>query len=201
MQAEQLQQDGEDQELIDHPAYLAKQQVTIAQEKAKLEQAEEGIVTAAVERTETLLEAKTLELEQLIQELAGRETERGLILTLGDILFDTAQAQLKPGALRSIQKLTGYLQANPQRRVAIEGFTDSQGSEQYNLQLSQARADTVRNALINAGVKPDQITVSGYGEAFPVADNGTAAGRQQNRRVEIVISDKRSMIPPLVARP
>ena len=195
-EAERLHQDGEDREEIEHQAYLATQRVAIAKEKAKLEQAEQVIETAAVERTETLLEAKTRELEQLKQELAGRETERGLILTLGDIFFDTGQAQLKPGALLSIQRLAAYLQSNPERRIAVEGFTDSRGSEAYNLNLSRARAEAVRTALISAGVEPNRIQTSAYGEAFPVADNSTASGRQLNRRVEIVVSDEQSMIPP-----
>lgn len=199
--AEQLHQEDEDREIVDHHAYMAKQRVAIAQEKAKLKQSEEIIEAAAVERTETLLQAKSRELEQLKQELAGRETARGLILTLGDILFDTGEAQLKPGAIRSIQKLATYLQANPSRTIAVEGFTDSRGSEQYNRQLAQARADAVKFALVNAGVAPNRIVVAAYGEAYPVADNSTAAGRQQNRRVEIVVSDERGIIPPLAARP
>ena len=199
-EAERLHEDGADREEVEHQAYLAAQKVAIAREKAKLEQAEQVIETAAVERTETLLEARTRELELLKQELAGRETERGLILTLGDIFFDTGQAQLKPGAMLSIQRLATYLQANPERRIAVEGFTDSRGSEDYNLNLSGARAEAVRTALINVGIEPHRIQTTAYGEAFPVADNSTAPGQQLNRRVEIVISDEQGMIPPRPAR-
>ena len=128
-------------------------------------------------------------LERDLQSLQARNTQRGMVVTLGDVLFATGQATLQPGAQRTVEQLVGVLRQYPERRVLIEGFTDSQGSDQLNLELSQRRADAFRQALLNAGLGADRIEVRAHGEAFPVADNGNAAGRQQNRRVEVLFSD------------
>jgi outer membrane protein OmpA-like peptidoglycan-associated protein len=113
-----------------------------------------------------------------------------LVITLGDVLFDTNQAQLKPGGVREMQKLADVLKDNPQRTVSIEGFTDSTGTASYNQELSERRAESVRDTLAGLGVSADRITTRGYGRRFPVATNGSEAGRQLNRRVEVVISDE-----------
>ncbi len=139
--------------------------------------------------------ARASELAAQVNELEAELTKRGLVLTLGDVLFDTGQATLKPGAARTTAALVTFLNENPGRNVLIEGFTDSVGSDQTNLGLSQRRADAVRDALMASGIAGTRIRTQGFGEAFPVADNGTNAGRQQNRRVEIVISDAQGMIP------
>jgi outer membrane protein OmpA-like peptidoglycan-associated protein len=111
------------------------------------------------------------------------------VLTLGgDVLFDVGEANLKPGAKRAIDNLAQFMQQHPQRNVAIEGFTDSTGSEQYNEILSERRAQAVKDALVARGIAPNRISARGYGEAFPVATNDTPAGRQLNRRVEVAIS-------------
>jgi len=128
-------------------------------------------------------------LERDLQALQAKQTQRGMVVTLGDVLFTTGQAILQPGAQRSVQQLAQVLQQYPERRVLIEGFTDSQGSDQLNLDLSQRRAEAFRQALLNRGVPNERIDVRAHGEGFPVADNGNAAGRQQNRRVEILFSD------------
>ena len=133
---------------------------------------------------------KTKKLQQELAELHAKQTKRGLVLTLGDVLFETNKADLLPGAMRSIDKLANFLEDNPNRKVLIEGHTDSRGSEAYNLKLSQKRADAVKQALISRGIDSTRIIAKGYGEAYPVASNLTSAGRQQNRRVEIVILDK-----------
>ena len=133
---------------------------------------------------------KTKKLQQELAELHAKQTKRGLVLTLGDVLFETNKADLLPGAMRSIDKLANFLEDNPNRKVLIEGHTDSRGSEAYNLKLSQKRADAVKQALISRGIESTRIIAKGYGEAYPVASNLTSAGRQQNRRVEIVILDK-----------
>jgi OOP family OmpA-OmpF porin len=136
-------------------------------------------------------QAATSQVQQLQQELAAlqaKQTDRGLVLTLGDVLFETGKADLRPGALQNLYPLVTFLQQYPERRVVIEGHTDSVGSDAYNRDLSQRRADAVRDFLLQNGVNPAQLTTRGYGKASPVASNNTAEGRQQNRRVELIIS-------------
>ena len=140
--------------------------------------------------------ARADSLEQQLKELEAKQTERGLVVTLGDVLFDPGRAELKPGAVRTVQKLAEVLNSKPQRRIMIEGFTDSVGGETYNLQLSERRADAVRAELVVAGVAPERIATRGYGKEFPVASNGTPVGRQLNRRVEVVFSDDSGNIAP-----
>lgn len=134
--------------------------------------------------------AEQAELTQMLEELQARETERGLVLTLGNVLFDVDGSQLKPGATPTLGKLAQFLREYPERGVLVEGFTDSTGSEHYNRQLSEQRATAVKDALLSLGIEGDRVQVRGYGESLPVATNETAAGRQQNRRVEVVISEE-----------
>ncbi len=129
-----------------------------------------------------------------LDEMEAKKTERGMVITLGDVLFDTGKAQLKAGATRNVQKLADFMKQYPERRVQIEGFTDSVGQEEYNQVLSQQRADAVRAALTSMGVESARIDTQGYGETLPVASNDTKAGRQLNRRVEIVLSDEQGKI-------
>lgn len=139
--------------------------------------------------------AKTLQLEAQLAELAAKKTERGLIITLGDVLFATDVARLNANGLVMAQRLATVLQQNPQRTVLIEGFTDSTGKAQYNQDLSERRAMAVAEALLAQGVARERIRQRGYGESYPVAANDTAQNRQLNRRVEIVLSDDRGVIP------
>jgi outer membrane protein OmpA-like peptidoglycan-associated protein len=140
-------------------------------------------------QTEQALEAKK-SLESEIEALKAKKSERGIVLTLGDILFETGKAELMPGAARTIDQLAEFLQKHSGRNVLVEGHTDSVGGETYNIGLSQRRADAVKTALIAKGVLPDRIMTKGYGERYPIAGNATAAGRQENRRVEIIILDE-----------
>jgi OmpA-OmpF porin, OOP family len=140
---------------------------------------------ARQEAQEAAAQAKRL--EQELAELKAKQTERGLVLTLGDVLFEYNRADLKAGALRNLYQLVTFLRENSTRNVLIEGHTDSIGSESYNLDLSQRRAEAVRNFLVQNGISSERIVARGYGKAYPVASNNTEAGRQQNRRVEIVI--------------
>lgn len=133
-------------------------------------------------------EAKAARLQRQLTELEAKQTERGMVLTLGDVLFDSGQAELKAGAFSTIDRLATFMRENPERTLVVEGYTDSVGSDAYNLSLSQRRADAVRAALLARGIDGSRITTSGMGKANPVAGNDTAAGRQRNRRVEIVIS-------------
>jgi len=141
-------------------------------------------------------DARSRQLEGQLKELDAKKTSRGLVITLGDVLFDTGQTQMKAGGMRAVQKLADVLKEYPQRAVLVEGFTDSTGGSEYNQGLSDRRAKAVKTALLDSGVSADRITQRGYGEAFPVASNATASGRQLNRRVEIVVSDAGKAIAP-----
>jgi len=130
-----------------------------------------------------------------LESLAAKSTARGVVVTLQDVLFDSGKAQLRSGGLRSLERVAGVLKNYPERRLLIEGFTDSQGSESYNLELARRRADTVKQQLQALGIPDQRVETHAYGEAFPVADNETAEGRQQNRRVELLFSDGRGQFP------
>jgi outer membrane protein OmpA-like peptidoglycan-associated protein len=134
------------------------------------------------------------ELQRQIDELQAKETDRGLVLTLGDVLFTSGQADLKAGAASNLGRLATFLHQNPGRNVEIEGHTDSVGDDDYNQALSQRRADSVRSFLIQQGIGPERIRASGKGEHQPVADNDSSGGRQQNRRVEVIIENPRPAI-------
>lgn len=151
-------------------------------------------VTAQQQASES--QARTTALEAELTALNAKKTDRGLMITIGDMLFDNNRSQLKSGGTRSVEKLVGFLKQYPQRKVMVEGFTDSVGSEQSNEALSTRRADAVRDAMIDMGVGIDQVSTHGHGEAYPVASNTSAAGRQFNRRVEIILSDENGNIPP-----
>ena len=126
--------------------------------------------------------------QQLSVILETRETARGLIVNLSDVLFDTAKATLKPGAREKLARVSGILVTHPDLKLEIEGHTDSVGSDSYNQSLSERRAESVRSYLVSQNIAAQTITMAGFGESRPVATNDTAAGRQQNRRVELVVS-------------
>ena len=267
---------GESTSVIDHLAYVARQQVGIAQETARQKAAELAVANASAERDRVRLEARTREadsaqrsaeyaqrqaeasqrsaeasrlqseaslrnaedarrqsesslrkaeverqaaidaqlsaqaarqqtqdaenrarqLEAQLRDLEAKKTDRGMVITLGDVLFDTNQAQLKSGGMRNVQKLADFIKQYPQRKIMIEGFTDSTGTNSRNQELSDNRANSVRTALLDMGVGADRIMSRGYGESYPVASNDSAAGRQLNRRVEIIVSDDNGKITP-----
>lgn len=174
-------------------AEVAREEAEIAREAAELEQRKAALAEkrAAVARKEARImketSARTSQLEQELAELKTRETERGLVFTIGDVSFETDEAELKAAALRRLYPLVTYLNEHPNREVIIEGHTDSTGSASYNQKLSQQRADAVREFLISNGIAPDRIITRGYGQAYPVASNETAGGRQENRRVEVIV--------------
>lgn len=130
----------------------------------------------------------TEELQRQISELNAKATDRGVVVTLGDVLFDTGQWQIRSGAANNLDKLAAFLNQYKDRTVAIEGHTDSVGTAEYNQSLSQRRAEAVRSYLVGQGVDPRRLVASGMGEGHPVVGNDTAAGRQQNRRVEVIIA-------------
>ena len=138
------------------------------------------------------LQARDMEVNLLRSELEALQavdTDRGMVITLGDVLFSTGKADLQPGAMSTIERLALFMAEYPAKTVLIEGYIDDVGSENFNLGLSDRRAASVRNALLAAGVSPLRISTIGYGEARPIASNSTPEGRQMNRRVEIVIQD------------
>jgi len=128
-------------------------------------------------------------LKQQIAELNARATDRGLVVTLGDVLFTTGRADLKGGATSNLSKLAAFLNQYPDRTVVIEGHTDSTGSEDFNMGLSQRRADSVKTYLAGQGIASHRLDALGKGEGYPVAGNDSATGRQQNRRVEVIIAN------------
>jgi outer membrane protein OmpA-like peptidoglycan-associated protein len=134
-------------------------------------------------------QAKADALAAQLADLQAKQTERGIVITFGDVLFNTDQAVLTEGGQRTVRKLADVLTQNPDRSVMVEGFTDSTGSSAHNLELSQRRAESVRGALMGMGVEGTRVATRGYGEAYPIAGNDTAGNRQLNRRVEIVLSD------------
>jgi outer membrane protein OmpA-like peptidoglycan-associated protein len=184
-------------------AQIATQQASAAQQQAselqartrELQNQNEEAQRQAQEAAE-----RNAELQSQLSDLQAKQTERGLVLTLGDVLFDTAQAALKPGAAPTMDRLAKFMTDYPQRKVMIEGHTDSRGADDYNVQLSQRRANAVRDALVMRGIEAGRIQAIGLGEAYPVASNETAAGMQQNRRVEIVISDEAGQFPSATQR-
>ncbi|SDS46051.1 OmpA family protein [Pseudomonas oryzae] len=194
---------GED---VAHYAYLSQRYSAIAREHSllaaqqrqleKLRQEREGLQSALREARLLSVQQQSSWLEEQMDSLATMPTERGLVMTLGDVLFDTGRAELKSSANRTVLKLYQFLTLNPQRKVRIEGYTDSRGPAAENLELSRARAQTVADVLVELGVDAARIEVQGYGEAYPLAANASAQGRAENRRVEIVFSDDQGQLSP-----
>jgi outer membrane protein OmpA-like peptidoglycan-associated protein len=189
---------------INQPAYLAAQTARLAQLKASAKADDARVAAGQTERDRIQLSARTAEvdsaklardqatrkanaLQSEVDALNAKPTDRGLVLTLGDVLFDTGKAGLNPGASRNLDQLVQFLTEHEDRRVEIDGYTDSVGADSFNLDLSQRRADTVKAVLVSRGIDSSRIVSRGYGKEFEVASNTEASGRQLNRRVEIVI--------------
>jgi outer membrane protein OmpA-like peptidoglycan-associated protein len=130
---------------------------------------------------------ETARVQAELDALKATPTPRGMVLTLGDVLFETGRAELNSGSGRKLDQIAQFLAEHRDRRVQIDGFTDSVGTESYNEDLSQRRASAVREALISRGVESTRIGTQGYGKSYPVASNSDSGGRQLNRRVEVVI--------------
>ena len=186
-----------DQSRLDSEAAQRSAEASQRQAGAEREAANVALLNAQDARAQTEeAQRRSLQLEAQLRDMEAKKTDRGMVVTLGDVLFDTNEAQLKSGGMRNVQKLADFFRQYPQRNVMIEGFTDSTGSDGHNQQLSDRRADSVRTALLGMGMDSQRITWRGYGESFPVAGNDTAAGRQMNRRVEVVVSDDNGKIAP-----
>lgn len=187
-------------------AEAERQQVLLAARTREAEQARQMAATGqqqleesqrlaeerARERAQETSAARQQELEELRQQLKdiqAEQTPRGLVLTLKDIVFELDSASLNPGSERAIAQIAEFLTTHPERTIAVEGFTDATGPEEYNQKLSQERAQAVADALVQRGIERQRIVTRGYGEQYPVASNENPTGRQLNRRVEIIISN------------
>lgn len=194
-------------------SYLASQNARIAQAHGAAKADDAHVANGQAERDRVQIEARTREAEAAkaraeqakaqtataleqrdqaraeIEQLKATQTNRGMMLTLGDVLFDTGRSELKSGAARKLDQLAQFLRDHPGRRVQVDGFTDSVGSDALNDALSQHRAESVKSELVARGIDPAMIGVRGYGKAFPVAGNDAPSGRQLNRRVEVVIGN------------
>lgn len=190
-----------------HYADLASKRVQIAELVAKSNEANIEIENMKGERQRVQLDLRAQEIERArletvalqkqMADMQAKNTERGMVLTLGDVLFDTGQASLKPGAARNLQQIASFMIKNKDRDAIIEGHTDSMGDDDYNMGLSRERAFAVQSQLVQLGVNSRRITTRGFGEAMPVAGNDNAAGRQKNRRVEIIFPDDDSQVSEL----
>ena len=173
-------------------AEIAKAQAEAAGASAMQQQQAALAAQSDAERAKAEAEKAKAEAEDLkrqMTELEAKATDRGMVMTLGDVLFATGKADLKPGAMERLSKLAGFMLKYPDRAVVIEGHTDSVGSAASNQTLSERRSDAVKAYLISQSVPASSVTTIGKGKDVPVAENTTATGRQQNRRVEIIIAN------------
>jgi len=202
--AEEAARENEPDADVAHLAYVAEQQAAIAEAKMNEAKALEDTKNAEADRNAALLEARERDVAEAERRAdraeadaaaawreveEAQETARGLVLTFGDMLFDTGGSTLKPGAQLLLDKLAAYLQQNPGAHAIIEGHTDNVGSDTMNQVLSERRAAAVAAALQARGITGDRLETMGLGESYPVATNDTSAGREENRRVEVVLSD------------
>ena len=194
--ADKAYREGEDEKKVDQLAYLTNQRVEFAKQTIALRTSEDEIKNAAAERAKAQLAARDAQIKKLQDSLNAKQTDRGTLVTFGDVLFDLNKAELKPSGMTNIIQLAQFLRDNPERQVIIEGYTDSTGSDAYNQSLSQARATSVMAALVRQGIDPKRIVAQGYGKQYPVADNSSSAGRAQNRRVEVTISNDNQPVAP-----
>jgi outer membrane protein OmpA-like peptidoglycan-associated protein len=188
-EAAQSQLQAQQAQLQAEQAQAAKAQADAARAEAEAQAAEARAKAAEANKSAEDANAVREKLrQQLNSVLATSESARGLIVNMSDVLFDTGKYTLKPGTQVSLAKVAGILEAYPGLKVQVEGYTDSVGSDEYNQKLSENRAGAVKDFLVSQGVSANNITSQGFGKADPVADNSTAAGRAQNRRVNLVVS-------------
>jgi outer membrane protein OmpA-like peptidoglycan-associated protein len=172
-------------------AQAAAAQVAAEDAARRMQEAQNQLAEAEQQKNEALRQKEEMRarlVAQLNQVLQTRDTARGLIVSMPDVLFDFNKYSLKPEAREKLAKISGIVLAYPDLKLDVEGFTDAIGSDEYNQKLSEERASTVRGYLVSQGLKPDNISSVGLGKANPVADNATASGRKLNRRVEMVVS-------------
>ncbi|MEY3251778.1 MAG: hypothetical protein RL227_751, partial [Pseudomonadota bacterium] len=158
----------------------------VASTRAEVASTRAEVVSTRAEAAES--EARAADLEAQLKQLNARRTERGIVVTLGDLLFATGKDRVLATGAGGVSGLAEFMRRNPTRRASIEGYTDSQGSDSFNQELSERRADAVRTMLVGMGIDGQRLSAVGHGESSPVADNTTDAGRRSNRRVEIVFA-------------
>ncbi len=184
---------------------LSQAQIDSLQRHNAMIQQQSDSLRRAAEAANQQLNNALSQLRNLVTEITNlRETSRGIVISLSDILFDVNRATLKPGAEANVRRIAAILQQYPDRQIAVEGHTDATGSDAYNQTLSEDRAASVRASLVAGGVPEGQITSRGFGKTQPVATNDTPAGRQQNRRVEIIVlgaGKLADVVPPAGATP
>jgi outer membrane protein OmpA-like peptidoglycan-associated protein len=186
----------EDAKKVDQLSYLTIQRVELAKQTINLRTAEDQLKNADAMRAQARLAARDAQIKKLQESLNAKQTERGTLVTFGDVLFDFNKAELKSSGMMDVNKLAQFLQQNPDRQVIVEGYTDSSGSASYNQSLSERRANSVRTALVKMGVDSTRVVAQGYGKEYPVSDNSTSSGRAQNRRVEVTISNDNQPVAP-----
>ena len=173
-----------------HEALTARQQAQNAQQQVQAARNEAQQARTQAQAAQQQLASERQQFKQLqTEQLGAHQTDQGMVVTLSNVLFSTGKSTLQPGAHLQLDRLASYLKDHPKERVLIEGNTDSTGSAEYNQKLSATRAQAVAQGLQLRGVQPNQYQTIGLGEAYPVASNDTSAGRQQNRRVDIVFSN------------
>jgi len=198
--AEQARLEKQEADAARQAAQREKDAAEAARQAAVAEQqklaAQAGAAQQAAAEADRLRQKAEQEKAQLRQQLLDqfnavlqtRDTTRGLIVNVSDVLFDTAKYKLKPGAREKLARVAGIISSHPGLKIEVEGHTDSVGSDEYNMRLSQNRATEVSSYLASQGINPANLSAVGFGKTEPVADNSTAAGRQMNRRVELVVS-------------
>jgi outer membrane protein OmpA-like peptidoglycan-associated protein len=205
---------------ISQPAYMAAQTARLAQARAAAKADDARVAQGQQERDRIQLASQQRQVNSAVEQrnaasqqaaqasqqaaslqaeldqMKAKQTNRGIVLTLGDVLFDTGRSELNPGAGIKMNQLAQFLTEHPDRRVEVDGFTDSVGSDAYNDDLSERRANSVKAAIVSRGIDPSRINTQGYGKAYPVASNSDSGGRQLNRRVEVVIGNDNAPIVP-----
>ncbi|MDA8059401.1 MAG: OmpA family protein [Leptospirillum sp.] len=191
--ASALLEEGAPGNEVDHYAYMATERIAIAKKMASTNMIEAKIKAAGSKREKLLLDSKQEKISNLrlqLLALKDQKSNQGVILTLGNVLFSVDRAELKSGAVKNLDKLAQFMRNAPKRNVIIEGYAYNTGSGEYNDTLSRRRAESVREVLLNDGINPERMRIRGLGSRYPVATDKTSAGRQANRRVEIIVSDK-----------
>jgi outer membrane protein OmpA-like peptidoglycan-associated protein len=179
--AQAAQREAESQRNAEQAQVEAQQAKALAASSVTAAELARREAELAVEQANTL--------RRQLENLQLRQTESGVVVTLGDVLFETGETDLRSEAMDSLVEVVDLLQSEPDKLIRIEGHTDSTGNEEANLRISQQRADAVLEALVSLGVEADRVTSIGMGQDFPIASNDTEEGRAQNRRVDVILLD------------
>ena len=190
--AEASWEEDDDSDEVDHLSYLTSRKVDLARATASQAESKKTFEELSAQKDQVRLQAREAE----IRKLKAKKIPQGILVTLGDVLFDTGRTNLKSGSLQNMYPLVEYLRNHGETMAKIDGHTDDRGSADYNANLSQMRAEAVRDFLVTNGIALERIIAQGMGEDYPVATNSTAAGRQQNRRVEVTITDAPKAMSP-----